>query len=333
MKVHSIILLLFFFMLLLSCDEEDTISSNNNSLTLLQSATEGNLVILNFTEEELVLYRGGVKIGVLPATSEDFLLYIANPSGIASELEVYRYVDIKENLTNPDNSKIFKRWKVPLHNSMELEHRVTWLIKSDNTEIASGSLTFSYIGGTENSVDIFLNSRTGAKLATLKAGQTNKTVGVDYGNYTLYYRYWYSDPNTPDAETELGWVEKEVVNGNEVPIYLVLNDSRQDVFRQVPHWCSGCLAETLYGNISITNQTSIPLQIWVGSKLVENVMYTDEPIQNMSTIAANESMTYTLLAKETTYSFIAKNLSTTATHSQTNVLIQSDSTYYWKIED
>ena len=81
-------------------------------------------------------------------------------------------------------------------------------------------------GSAEN---VALAPGTCAKIMTLMPGQQDKMVGVDYGNYTLHYLYWFSDQNDSEAFEERGWIENQTVDGEDYPIWLVLNENRKDV--------------------------------------------------------------------------------------------------------
>lgn len=334
MRKALLILVAFALVLGIGCSEGD----DTNPLLPDQEEydpdppdNEGNLVIKNNTDQVLVLYARAERLKIISAANDDYLVNIPNPSGAAADLWIFRLDDVQDSIDNPDLDVVYKRWSVILSTDNEIEHRVTWFVQGDNAETYSGTLVLNYVGGTEESVDVVLNNRTGAKLTSLRPGQQEKKVGLDYGNYTILYRYWYSDQNSPDGEVERGWVETEIVNGDEVPIFLILNDSRNSRHIQVPHWNNGNVPETQYGNIRIQNSTSQPIQIWVGSDLIEDVMYTDQPVQNRSTIAANDIEVFTLEAIATEYTFIAKYLASGVEVSQTDLMIIQDQEINWEV--
>jgi len=330
-------LLAFLFVCLLmgmtvGCDDDEnpTNSTSWDPGTNPQDE-EGNLVVVNNSGTKLVLARGEKIIKVLPNSIEDYLVNVDNPDEIAIDLKMYKYEDVKKTGGEVSSATVFKAWYVPLSKDTDTENRSTWFVDQNAKEKTTGTITYSYIGGTDNFVDIVLNTKTGAKVASLKPGDQNKQLGITYGNYTVMYRYWYSDQTSSEGPKDVGWLDKEVVNGNEVDIYLILNADRDSRHLQVPHWQGNGAIESQYGNIKITNNTSEPIQIWVGSELIENVMYTDKPIQNYSTIAALESIEYTMPADE--YTFRAKSL-TKGTTIQTDALeITADATIKWTVEE
>lgn len=314
--------------ILRDCDDDDK-KTCKGCLDPDPPDSQGNIVVSNNSNQRLVLYRGEEKLKIIPDDFSDYLVDVPNPDGFSVDLRIYKLDDVQDQIESPDPGKLFKRWIVVLAQDTELEHRSTWVIPEERGEIDSGTLTFSYLGGTENQIDVYLNSRNGAKIVSLKPGDQKKQVGVDYGNYTVLYRYWYSDPNTAEGIDYLGWRETEIVNGQEVNIFVVLNASRTKRHLQIPHWAGGGAVQAEYASIEIKNSTSSPVQIWVGAQLIEDIMYMDGYRQNSSTIAANESMAFILPVGE--HVFIAKDLSTGAEISQTTLTIEVDKTAFWEI--
>ena len=293
--------------------------------------SEGNIVLNNSSGTKVILYKGDVPVKIIPNDSSDFLVNIANPASDIVDLRLYRLSAVSGDIENPDFSLLFKRWNVVLSVDTEVEHRVTWRIEPSTEESNTGTLTLAYVGGTEYSVDVYLNSQTGAKIISLSPGQQNKRVGIDFGNYTIHYRYWESNPQTPEGITEIGWVETELVNTQEVAIYVILNASRETRHLQVPHWNGGSAIPAQYGTVQIRNNTSLPVQIWIGAQLIEQVMYTDQPIDNYSTIAANDVTVYTLPIDD--YNLTAKDIATTQDVSSTALTIIADQQIDWTISN
>ena len=291
--------------------------------------TYGNLVISNYSDNKLVLYNGSEYLKTLSDSSTDFLVNIPNPDSIVMDLRLYKHADITE-LETPDLSVVFKRWNVVLADDTQTEHRVTWMVQANTSEIECGFLTLAYIGGTDNSVDVFLNSRTGAKLLSLSPGAQNLKVGVEFGNYTVYYHYWVSNQNTTGGMDDVGWIDEETVNGNDVPIYVILNANRESRHLQIPHWnADSPVGESLYGNITITNTLSTPVQIYSGTELIEDIMYTDEPITNASTIAAGDNASFTLPTQN--YTLRAVDLISGIEMAEYSVEITSEGSDTWNI--
>ena len=288
---------------------------------------QGNLVIKNLTGQRLVLYRGGEeRLKIIPDDLTDYVVAVPNPNGDVLDLRVFRLGDVSGSLDMPTSSALLKRWAIPLASDYEAEHRSTWVIKDDDAETDSGTLTLGYVGGTENSVDIYLDSKNGAKIASLRPGAVATQVGVDYGTYTVLYNYWYSDPNSANAIEGRGWTDTEVVNDDEVPIYIVLNANRTRRHVQVPH--QGVQLNP-WGTITVQNTTSKPVQLWVGQQLIEHVVYTDGSRVNLSTLAANETAWFTLPTG--IHAVIAKDPVTTGTVSQESFDIRDGSKFSWDV--
>jgi hypothetical protein len=315
-------------MLVSGCDSVENPFESDDKVKVSDPDAAGNLIVRNMTGERIVLFRGEERLKVIPDDQSDYLISVPNPNAERVDLRVYRLVDIESNINSPSVSA-FKRWIVPLAPDNDAEHRSTWAVLADDRELESGTLTFSYIGGTENFVDVFLNSKTGAKIASLRPGAERSQVGVDYGTYTVFYNYWFSDQNdqNPAGFEDRGWTETEVVNGDDVDIYAVLNENRQRQHLQVPH-----LGAELkpWGNLQVQNKTSTPVLLWIGSTLIEEVVYTDGSRKNISTVAANENVDFVLPTGE--HIVIAKGPTSNAEIGRANIALGEGESYTWDIQ-
>lgn len=279
---------------LMGCEKSNPSGSKDTEPDAPDS--EGNLVVRNMTGERLVLYKGSEqRIKVLPEDQTDFLVNVSNPNADRLDLRMYRLSDIEDDIDDPVGATAIKRWNVALASDTELEHRSTWALLDNDAERDSGTLTFSYVGGTENSVDVYLNTQTGAKIASLRPGAERRQVGVDYGIYTLHYNYWFSDQNTAGSLEDKGWTETEIVNQQEVAIYAVLNDNRVKQHLQVPHLGQEAMP---WGTLRVFNSTATPVKLWVGATLIEEIVYTDGSTTNLSAVAANETIDFVMPADE-----------------------------------
>lgn len=318
---------------MISCDKgDDNVTPDQKDPTNLTPDSgddEGNLVIANHSGFELALYRPSTDeiIKVIPNSTEDFLVEIANPQKIALDLRIRKVVGGQAEDVD------FKRWTIALAADNEIEHRATWYIRSDINEIYSGTLNFNYVGGTDFQVDVLLNNRNGAKIITLKPGdQYENQVGIDYANYTVHYRYWFDDPNDNLGPEEKGWIEMEEVNGNEVDIFVVLNDSHKRRTLQVPHFDGGSVigGTIVKGTLRAINKMSTPVQIWVGSDLIEDFATPDPQFQNISTIPANGTQDYEVPVG--TYVFSARDIQSAATLVSLDTTIVQNQIIEWQIQ-
>ncbi len=303
----------------ISCDE----TIGPDEIVPDEQDSTGNLLIMNDSGSQLALYAGEDQVKIIPNSSEDYLVKIPNPSNATMDLMIYKVT------SGEIESDVYKRWNVILASDYELEHRSTWHVTGSIEENTSGTLSFSYVGGTDYNVDIFLNGQTGAKLISLGPGQSGRQVGVDYGNYTLHYRYWNSDQNSPDGMEILGWTETEMVLDSEVNIFAILNAQRPEIFIQLPHWTGEGPIENQYGNLTIINSVAEPVSVYAGGVLIEQVMYTDEPTDNMSTIASGDMVNYVLPIGE--YTLIARSLMYGTQLAYATVTIEVDGFVSWEI--
>ena len=71
--------------------------------------------------------------------------------------------------------------------------------------------------------------------------------------------------------------------------------------------------------------------IYAGSDLIENAMYTDEVVDNYSTIPANDNITYVMPIDE--FIFSARDTQTSSTIADTTLSIVADSLITWDINN
>lgn len=297
----------------------------------------GNLLIINNSNQKLVLYKDQVLIKKIPASATDYLVDIPNENEETVQLDLYLWEDVYENLNDPDASAAYKRWLVPLSSDNAAENRATWHVSGANTDTDVATLNLSYYGGTDNNVDVYLNSRTGGKIASLKPGDQYKKVGVDYGNYTLHYLYWYSDQDDADAFEEIDWIETQTINGEEKDIWLILNEDRNDVTMVIPHYGSNT-SGTKYAGIEITNHSSDPVRIYVDDDLIESVCYLEDGnTKNLSTLDVNSVYTFFLPISEEdvtekSFRFSAQTLTSAQTIESSDITVIADSVVSWKVD-
>lgn len=303
-----------------------------------QSDAAGNLLIINNSNEQLVLYKDQVVVKKIPASATDFLVNISNESESTVQLDLYLWTDVYDDVNNPDPSLAYKRWLVPLSNGTSLETRATWHVDGIEQYTNVATLSLSYFGGTENSADVYLNNLTGAKIASLKPGDQYKKVGIDYGNYTLHYLYWFSDQNNADAFEEVGRTEKQLVNGEEKDIWLILNENRKDVTMIVPHYGSASSSGTKYAGININNDSGDPVMIFVGDKQIEYVCFLENgSTENLSTIDHLGEYTYYIpITEEDVFkkdiTVLAKHLTTGNTIEEATITITADEVVDWVVD-
>jgi len=298
----------------------------------------GNLLIINNSTQRLVLYKDEYIVKKIPASATDYLVNIPNPNEGTVELDLYLWEDVMLDPNNPDPTRVFKKWLVPLSNSTSIEERATWHISGATQYTNVATLNLSYYGGTDEFVDVFLNSRTGAKIMSLMPGQQDKKVGIDYGNYTLHYLYWFSDQNTNEGFEELGWIESQNVDGEEYPIWLVLNEDRKDVTIIVPHLGAAQSTGMKYGNLTITNLTPEPVQIFAGDKLIEDVCFLENGLpENLSTLDRYGSYTFIMPiygegVTEADFILSAMHLTNGSTIESATITVLVDETVEWIVD-
>ncbi len=271
------------------------------------SDVAGNLVINNQTGQTLLLYKDYTGyngeyafITCIPASSEDFIVDIPNDDLAVCLLQIWKAGDIGEN-EYPDLAYVYRQWRVALSNTSLAEERANWLITEDDNYAGSGTLLLSYPNIDEfgmevlYQVDIFLNNKNGAKLASLQPGVVNKKVSVDYGVHYLYYNYWYSDPNSQSGEiTDIGWDET-----NEV----VINEYHKEAEIDIPVFYStiGKVSE-----VTVINESNFAVNVYANDNLIEDIVIVDGSTHDLSTIPAREQSTFIIPVEN--YNFRISNL-------------------------
>lgn len=301
--------------------EEDPIDDPDSDC---DEAYEGNLVINNHTGEVLYLYRdytaeefsSNTFVTCIPDDTSDFLVYIPNPELSVILLQIWKAGDAG-NQYSPDLSKVYRQWRVALSNSTEPDERATWLITGADDYAGTGTLLITYPDIDEYGhpviyqVDILLNSKSGAKLASLQPGITDKKVSIDYGVHYLYYHYWYSDPNSSSADiTDIGWSEQPEI---------VINEYHRDANIEIPVYYSTI---GKYGEITMVNENDFVINVFAGGKLIEDIAVVDGSPQGLSSIPSHSQTTFLIPVAK--YNISTKNLAGNEQDQFTNVQVMQD---------
>lgn len=321
-----------------SCEIIDNDDASTTNFIPDEADVSGNLLIINNSNQQLVLYKDQVIIKKIPASATDYLVDIDNETGSTIQLDLYIWEDVSSDPDNPLAADAYKRWMVPLSSDDAAENRATWHISGADQYQDVATLNLSYFGGSDENVDVYLNSRTGGKIASLKPGDQYKKVGVDYGNYTLHYLYWFSDQNDAEAFTQVDWIETQTINDSEKDIWLILNENRKDVTMVIPHLGAVNSNGTKYAGIEITNHSDEPVQIYVDDKLIESICYLEDGSStNLSTLDINGVYTFFLPitdedATEKTFRLKAQTLTTVQTVEIVDITALADDIAEWVID-
>ena len=286
-----LIFFLFFSVFINSCKKEAE-NTEPQKETNKTPDTEGNLVIVNQINSDLTLYRGGKILKVIPANTNEFLVNIEN-DGNAVSLEIKK------------NDALFRRWDVVLSLGIAENERATWVIKDGTTGTDAGTISFSYPTETNSglssvySVDVFLNNKNGAKITSLSPGIQNKKIGIGYALHTIYYRYWYSDPNGTAGSKEIGWIETNA-DGNNIRVLINTEHNNQNV--EIPVF--GPCNVGRWAKIKIRNNYNDYLQIYANGKLIGELL---EINTNASSVIQPDGQYYDFYIPQGSYTLEAKN--------------------------
>jgi hypothetical protein len=267
---------------------------------------EGNLSITNETDQVLYLYRDFAFIRCIPANTENFIVNIPNQALSVFKLQIWK-ADAVTDRNNPQIDNVYRQWSVALSNTTDVNERANWLITGSDSYAGSGTVELTYPELDDYGqqviyqVDVYLNSKAGAKLASLQPGVTGKKVSVEYGVQYLYFRYWYSDPNSTSGEiTEIGWSEEKDV---------VINAEHQTAVITVPFYYSNI---GKYGELKIMNKADKIISIYANDALIETIAKVEGSSQGLSIIPANDYTTF--LIPVNTYTITAKSFDGSTTY-------------------
>lgn len=250
---------------------------------------QGNLIISNHTGEQLYLFKDYSEDGheinsfitCIPADTMDFLVNISNVDLSVCLLQIWKASDVP-NTSNPNLSLVHRQWRVALSNSTAASERANWLITGLDDVSGTGTLLMTYPDIDEYGheviyqVDIFLNSTSGAKIASLQPGIQNKKVSVDYGVHYLYFHYWYSNPNSSTGEvTDIGWYDIGDI---------VINESHRDAQIDIPVFFS---IIGKYGELTVINENDHVVNVYANGELIEDIAIVDGSTQGLSSIPPN----------------------------------------------
>ncbi len=268
---------------------------------------EGNLSITNQTDEVLYLYKDNEQqpVKCIPAFAENFIVNVPNNELAICKLKIWKASQLADKFS-PNINNVYRQWSVALSNTTAPEERANWLITENDNYEGSGTLELTYPSKDDYGqeviyqVDVFLNSKTGAKLASLQPGIEAKKVSVDYGVQYLYFRYWYSDPNSSSGEiTELGWTDGNVV---------VINYEHQVSEINIPFYYSNI---GKFGELLVINKTSKPITIYTNDALIESIAKVDGSTAGLSIIPGNSETKF--LIPVNTYKITAKTFDGSST--------------------
>ncbi|MCB0643716.1 MAG: hypothetical protein KDC44_18845, partial [Phaeodactylibacter sp.] len=268
--------------------EEEETGLNLDSLRMPDP--EGSLVIRNYSGYELVLYEtssadslGPVKI--VHNSPEDFLVELPNV-GERSQVDfiLCKFEDVGDSLIRADILPLtYARWAVSAETSELYAKHLYWYVPTEdqiqNEKGETGTMRFRYSLNTSLEVDIKFSEDYPPVKGIAPGDQVE--ISVPYSTYNLEYWYYYADPGNPQNRTWQGTTDLEVVNEDDVPIYIVLKESSPTAFKIIPAFGSGGngggTGSIEQGKLRIWNFRSFPLTIFIDEGVrIEEVGYRED---------------------------------------------------------
>lgn len=293
---------------------------------------EGNLLILNRLNGAVLLYTSESESPLKEiGAKEDFIVNIPSNGSTPTSLQIWKKSQVSDP-SEPDIEKIYKEWDIVLSNTSSESEQVVWVIKSGSASPAVGQLSF-YYPSTDfmgNMViydaSIYLDSKNGKKITSLIPGMENKTVGLDFGYYYLFYKYSYE--YTSQSET-VGWIELDSL-GNSLNTLVNAGSPIQNI--EVPIYSLSDIGR--FGYLEIINQSPYDVKIFTQNDIqIEDVVVSNQSTYGLSIIESSGG-SYNYLLPQNNYMLTAKNLITgeiVATRENVSVIELYNSS--WIISD
>jgi len=317
-KLLSLLVVLLVLVITSSCDDEEDDDDDDKTITGStitppidsDQDAEGNLVIINQLSDTLYLYVSDKLKKAIPPTQDtsSFLINIpVTESTGAKTLKIWKASSVSDT-ENPPESSVYRRWDAVLPTGTGRDEQITWVIKGDKSGEAVGAIRFNYPEVGQDgldvlySVNVHIHSKTGARVTSLSAGTEGKTVALDYAYYTMYFKYWYSDPNSTSGPDEIGWRENDD-DGNAFTVNLNADTDKKEI--DIPAFYTSTKGRV--GRVTVGNTTNQYIQIWANGDLIEKKVIGTIP-QNYSIIDPGLKRTFNM--PEAGYKLEAKTVET-----------------------
>lgn len=297
----TIVCCLFSMVFITSCEyyEEDVSHGSYTSFDIYNELKKnpdesGNLEIVNNTNFRYLLYVNDSLNRLIPAPVASFFVYIPTSGGETFNLKLYKRTDLTDGeLRSPMPSKLVYQWDVVLPKETWDYYRISWVV-DEYQQNETALIEFTYagedgLGGlNEYSVDVFLNNKNGEKLLSLSPTYTG-SIGLSFGYQVLYFRYWLSNPNSPNGQDVKGWVEKKP---NGTAYSLVLNSFNDLLEFQIPAYFE--VYPQVNGFMKINNKSENVFYITANGKKFEDFVVLPEGnfTVGLSYVSANDSSEY-----------------------------------------
>ncbi len=295
---------ILLLVLISSCLSEQT---NDNSIIFSRENSDedysGNLYVTNTLDDYILLFDGFNNfIKIIEPNYEKFLIDVPNDGNDSKLLRIWKLNDVG-NVNDPNITSLYRQWEIVLSNNNSIVDRTEWIITEGDRGLGVGTIEFSYPDSGKNgisndySVDVYLNSKTGSKIAALSPGMESKKVGIEYGLHYLYFNYWISNPYSNDVRTDIGWIDKDDF---ERKYEVVMNSSypQRDFLIPVYYWSN--VGRT--GVIVIKNPTNETISIQANDQLIEDWMVSNDPVAGLSYLLAGDERKFYIRQKVYTLS-------------------------------
>ena len=276
-------------LLLASCSREE----GGNVDPFCLSDLNGNLLVQNRVADTLLLYTSGLDNPELlkKIPSDEDLLASVGPLEKPLTLLLWKMSDVTD-LAAPDLDKAFRIWNTVLPDNPSDDEPIVWLIEEANA-VSTGTLLLEYDALDAHdknviyNVDVVLDFPNASPVISLAPGTRDKVVPIPYGAYTIYFKYWYSNPNDTRQIVQLGEISRD--EGG-TALRMVLNHNFQSARFDIPIYYES--HEGKYGHLHVDNQHQDIVFIQADGQLIE--------AHNQNSNTSNIASSYVLAQEEAT---------------------------------
>jgi len=263
---NRIAVLLVLAITLFSCGKEESLVSD----PLCIPDRDGNLIINNRVQDTLLLYTdelSGFQLHKKIAGNDDMEILI--PSGDRPvTLLLWKKSEIGDD-AEPNMESVYRIWNTVLPEFPKTGEEVVWTIEEADA-VRTGTLKLDYDAidyfdqRVIYNVDVILNFPNASPIVSIYPGTENKVVPIPFGVYTLYFRYWYSNPNDAEHLEEIGFISTDEAGDQ---IRLVINGNFDESTVTVPPFLTSGVGK--FGCMEVINNTDDIVFIKANGRLIE----------------------------------------------------------------
>jgi|GEM_PF-6304237 len=265
---NRIIHFLLLSLLIVSCTRDDEQEGRIDPVCVSDIA--GNLMIKNQITDTLYLYTDEITGYTLhkKVAGDSEVLVAMNSDDKPITLLLWKKSEV-DDMQSPDLGKVYRIWNTVLPSSYSVQDRVEWTVKEAEA-VRTGTLKLDYQDEDAfgqrviYNVDVVLDFPNSSPIVSIYPGTKNKIIPVPYGVYTVYFKYWFSNPNDIEHIEEIGEISTDG-DGNQFRLILSSNFTEESY--RVPVFLNSYIGK--YGQLIVNNETAGIVLLKANDRLIE----------------------------------------------------------------